>query len=73
MRTPEEAAAVLARIVSENRFTLYEYFITDKIGHTQDFEAARTMLQALARFIRELLHRVDLDQTSVVISGRNAL
>ena len=35
-RTADEAATVLARIVSENRFTLYEYFITDKVGHAQD-------------------------------------
>jgi 2,3-bisphosphoglycerate-independent phosphoglycerate mutase len=69
MRTPDDAAAVLARIVSENRFTLYEYFITDKIGHAQDFDAARTTLQALARYIRELLKRVDLDQTSVILTS----
>ena len=30
---------VLARIVAENRFTLYEYFITDKVGHAQDMRA----------------------------------
>ena len=69
VRTPDEAAAVLARIVSENRFTLYEYFITDKIGHAQDVDAARTTLQALARFIRELLNRVDLNQTSVILTS----
>ncbi|HKO62746.1 MAG TPA: alkaline phosphatase family protein [Pyrinomonadaceae bacterium] len=69
MRTPDEAAQVLARIVSENRFALYEYFITDKIGHAQDFTAARTTLQALARYIRELLNLVDLDQTSVILTS----
>jgi bisphosphoglycerate-independent phosphoglycerate mutase (AlkP superfamily) len=68
-RTEAEAAEVLARIIQANRFTLYEYFITDKIGHAQDFEAARTTLQALARFIRELLNRVDLDQTSVILTS----
>ena len=36
-------------IVSENRFTLYEYFITDKVGHAQDMAAARTVLQNLRR------------------------
>jgi hypothetical protein len=69
VRTPVEAAAVLAELVSENRFTLYEYFITDKIGHAQDLDAARTTLQALARFIREVLSRVDLDQTSVILTS----
>src|SRR5438046_2336498 len=31
LRSPEEAGAVLANIAGANRFTLYEYFITDKI------------------------------------------
>lgn len=68
-RTPEEAASVLARLVQGNRFTLYEYFITDKIGHAQDIEAARATLQALAKFIREVLSRVDLDRTSVILTS----
>jgi 2,3-bisphosphoglycerate-independent phosphoglycerate mutase len=69
VRTPEEAAVILARLVLENRFTLYEYFITDKIGHAQDLDAARTTLQALARFVREVLSSVDLDRTSVILTS----
>ena len=69
LRTPEEAAMVLARIVSENRFTLYEYFITDKVGHKQDMTAARTVLQNLAAFVREVLKQIDLDRTSVILTS----
>lgn len=69
LRTPSEAAAVLARIASENRFTLYEYFITDKIGHAQDMTAARVALQDLALLIREFLSNVDLDTTSVILTS----
>jgi 2,3-bisphosphoglycerate-independent phosphoglycerate mutase len=68
-RTPDEAAEVLARIVSENRFTLYEYFITDKVGHAQDMEAANTVLQNLASMIRALLDKIDLRQTSVILTS----
>jgi 2,3-bisphosphoglycerate-independent phosphoglycerate mutase len=68
-RTAAEAAAVLARIVKENRFTLYEYFITDKIGHAQDMRAAKAVLQNLSRFVRELLDQLDLDQTSVILTS----
>ena len=68
-RTPEEAALVLANIVSENRFTLYEYFITDKIGHAQDAAAARTVLQNLAAMIRAVLNGIDLRQTSVILTS----
>ena len=68
-RTPQEAADVLARIVSENRFTLYEYFITDKVGHAQDMDAARTVLQNLAAMIRAVLDKIDLRHTSVILTS----
>jgi len=69
LRTPDEAAAVLASIVSENRFTLYEYFMTDKAGHAQDMEAAKLILRNLAGVIRGLLKQIDLNQTSVILTS----
>jgi 2,3-bisphosphoglycerate-independent phosphoglycerate mutase len=68
-RTPDEAAEVLASIVATNRFTLYEYFITDKIGHAQDMNAARIILSQLARFIRSLLAKLDLERTTVILTS----
>lgn len=69
LRTPEEAADVLAAVVANHRFTLYEYFITDKVGHAQDVTAARLVLQNLARLIRRLLERLDLEMTTVVLTS----
>ncbi|HZE68424.1 MAG TPA: alkaline phosphatase family protein [Pyrinomonadaceae bacterium] len=69
VRTPQEAASVLASIVKENRFTLYEYFITDKLGHAQDMPAARRALQHLATFVREVLTHLDLNQTSIILTS----
>ena len=68
-RTEDEAAEVLAKLVSENRFTLYEYFITDKVGHAQDMPLAKQVLTSLARFIRELLMRLDLERTTVILTS----
>ena len=68
-RTPEEAAEVLASIVATNRFTLYEYFITDKIGHSQDMNVARIILTQLARFIRALLAKLDLERTTAILTS----
>jgi 2,3-bisphosphoglycerate-independent phosphoglycerate mutase len=68
-RSAAEAATVLARLAAENRFTLYEYFITDKVGHAQDMEAARLVLTQLALFIRELLVRLDLLRTTVILTS----
>jgi bisphosphoglycerate-independent phosphoglycerate mutase (AlkP superfamily) len=68
-RTPADAAQVLADISTLNRFTLYEYFITDKVGHAQDMEQAKVILPQLARFIRELLTRLDLDRMTVILTS----
>ena len=68
-RTPEEAGAVLSTIVAAHRFTLYEYFITDKIGHAQDRKSARSVIKALAAMIRTLLAKLDLDQTTVILTS----
>lgn len=68
-RTPERAAEVLAALVAAHRFTLYEYFITDRVGHAQDFEAAREVLAQLARFVRAVVARVDLSDTIVMLTS----
>jgi bisphosphoglycerate-independent phosphoglycerate mutase (AlkP superfamily) len=68
-RTPEEAGEILARLASLHRFTLYEYFITDKLGHAQDMTSARMVLRNLARFVRALLFRLDLSKTTVILTS----
>jgi 2,3-bisphosphoglycerate-independent phosphoglycerate mutase len=69
LRTPEEAGDVLSSIVANHRFTLYEYFITDKVGHAQDREAARSVLQNLARFVRRVLSNIDLTSTTMILTS----
>lgn len=64
-----EAAEILARLTEKHRFTLYEHFITDKIGHDQDMEKARRHLPRLAALLRETLKRVDLETTTVILTS----
>ncbi len=68
-RTPAEAAAVLVEVAHKHRFTLYEYFITDRVGHAQDMEAALTVLMNLALFVRTVLARIDLARTTVILTS----
>ena len=68
-RTPEEAAAVLAGVAAEHRFTLYEHFLTDRAGHAQDETLALQVLSELARFVRAVLDRVDLTRTTVLLTS----
>ena len=68
-RTAIEAAEVLAKITADHRFTLYEYFITDKVGHAMDMDAAKEVIKNLALLLREVLTRIDLDRTSVILTS----
>ncbi len=67
--SPEKAGKILANFTKEYRFTLYEHFITDKIGHDQDFEKARVHLPRLAEFVRAALSAVDLEKTTVILTS----
>lgn len=64
-----EAAEILADLTANHRFTLYEHFITDKIGHEQDFDWARQHLAQLAEFVREVVSRVNLKTTTVILTS----
>ena len=68
-RTATEAGRILAQLASEHEFTLYEYFITDKVGHLQDMERARLVLTELAKFLRTLLAHLDLKRTTLLVTS----
>ncbi len=67
--SPEEAGSILARISMRHRFTLYEHFITDMIGHAQDEAAAAEHLPKLARFIHAVIETADLKDTTVILTS----
>lgn len=67
--SPRKAGEILADLTNNHRFTLYEHFITDKIGHERDFAAAAKHLPQLAAFVRETLQRVDSENATVVLTS----
>ena len=67
--SPIEAGKTLAKLVESNRFTLYEHFITDKIGHDQDFDWAKRHLPKLAEMIRTVLANINLETTTFILTS----
>jgi 2,3-bisphosphoglycerate-independent phosphoglycerate mutase len=67
--SPSDAAEILVELSGNYQFTLYEHFLTDKIGHDQNFEWAQTHLPQLAEFIRETLRRIDLENTTFILTS----
>jgi len=52
---PEEAAGHLAALSARNRFTLFEYFQTDRMGHSRDIGRAAAVLHSYDRFLARLV------------------
>lgn len=67
--SPTEAGKILAKLVKSNHFTLYEHFLTDKIGHDQNFAWAQNHLPNLAKMIRTVLENIDLEKTTFILTS----
>ncbi len=67
--SPEKAGEIIARQSQKYHFSLFEYFQTDKAGHSQDMSHARTILDILERFLGAVLTHIDLNQTLVLLTS----
>ena len=67
--TPEKAGARLARLAANHDFTLYEHFITDRIGHAQRRDLALSHMLDLTRFVRAVLEAADLSRQTIVVTS----
>jgi 2,3-bisphosphoglycerate-independent phosphoglycerate mutase len=65
----EEAGRRLARLSGTHAFTLFEYFLSDKAGHSQSMEHAAAVLQALDRFFTGLLATFDLSTSLLIVTS----
>jgi len=69
MRTPETSAEILVRIARSVDFCLFEYFLTDVVGHSQEMDWAEVELEKLNRFLQTVLSRIDLNENLVLLTS----
>ena len=67
--TPEEAGRRLARLSAGHDFTLYEHFITDRLGHLQNRDWSRAHVALLDRFVKAALEAADLARQTVIVTS----
>lgn len=67
--SPSEAARILARISEKYELLLYEYFLTDRAGHSQDMERACGEVQKLEKFLSTLLQTVDMEESLIMLTS----
>jgi len=66
---PEDAAEHLAILSRDHGLVLFEYFQTDRVGHTGDHAKASLLLATYDRFLRSLMDRLDLRETLIVLTS----
>ena len=67
--TPEKAGEVIGRQSQNYRFCLFEYFQTDRAGHSQNLSRAYAELVKLESFLDAVLSVVDLHKTLVLVTS----
>ena len=67
--TPEKAGKIIGRRSQDYHFSLFEYFQTDKAGHSQNMEKATTIITILETFFESVLQTVNLHNTLVLLTS----
>ena len=65
----ENAGIVLAQNSDKYDFCLYEYFKTDKAGHSQDLEESIQILIQLEQFILSILKNSNLQEKLIILTS----
>jgi 2,3-bisphosphoglycerate-independent phosphoglycerate mutase len=68
-RSPEEAARVLHRTLEHHDLCLYEYFLTDLVGHRGTMPQAVRLLEELERFVAAVVEQADLTRLSIILTS----
>lgn len=69
MITPEESGKIMANLIDNYDFVMYEFPFTDEAGHSQDFELALKYIDRIERFLESLLLNVDLSQHLIILTS----
>lgn len=67
--TPEQAGEILATLLQDFDFVLYEYPFTDAVGHAQDMERARKTIGEIDQFLGSFLSSIDLSRDAVILTS----
>ncbi|MDZ4804639.1 MAG: peptidase [Candidatus Eisenbacteria bacterium] len=67
--SPEEAGEVLAEAAGQHDLAIYEYFLTDRVGHTGDLARARSVVEPLDRFLVAAVKAANLTEQTIVVTS----
>lgn len=68
-RPPQDAASILAATARQHTFTLFEYFLTDKVGHRRIETPPETLFTQLNQFLGALTDALDPARETLLITS----
>jgi 2,3-bisphosphoglycerate-independent phosphoglycerate mutase len=69
MLTPHQAGIRLAELALQCDFSLFEYWLSDYVGHKQDMAAALALLETLDQVLSGLLSVWNMDQGLILVTS----
>jgi hypothetical protein len=69
LRNPFEMGRLAVQMSREYDLALYEYFLTDKVGHAMDWEAASKVIHNVEEFINGVLEEMDSEKEQLIITS----
>lgn len=70
---PMQRGRDLVDIAHNYELVIFEYFLSDKAGHSQSFEAAKFIIDKLEKFLKGILEALEEDDTLIIISDHGNL
>ncbi|SDC11387.1 MULTISPECIES: alkaline phosphatase family protein [unclassified Candidatus Frackibacter] len=67
--TSHDSAIRLYNVIDKYDFILFEYFLSDVVGHKQDLKEAIKVVEDLDEFIFTLIKRINLEEVLLVITS----
>lgn len=68
-RAPMESARIIANLAQAADFTLFEFILTDAVGHSRDMAQAQELVMRLDTLLAVVLSSLDLQKITVVLSS----
>jgi len=69
LRDPFEVGKNVVRIANQYDLVLFEYFLTDKTGHDQNWEMAEKVIHTVERFIDGILDAMDKEKHQLIVTS----
>lgn len=69
LRSPRDAADILASLAERFDLCVYEFFFSDLVGHRGDISEAAELLEELDEFLFEIVSRLDFGNSSLIVTS----